>query len=147
MDKTYYYQKQRISVTFERQIIRIKNDIYFWQFLNQDAEKRTRWLVQMIKLDYLNLYENPLRIADKSFILEIWAHVYLEYYALKIKRLLKLDKNKIIKRISRSSRIIDCGEKEKDSNRIVWNIMAPLEKIVAMFLPSRIAESGLMTRT
>ncbi|QNL48354.1 hypothetical protein H8S90_16325 [Olivibacter sp. SDN3] len=147
MDKTYYHHELHINVTFEKQIIRIKNDIYFWQFLNQNIEKRTRWLVQMIKTDYLDIFGTPLIIADQSFVLEIWGHVYIEYYMLKISHLLKLYNNKVLKRVSKSSQIIDCGEKEKDTNRRLWDILAPLEKIIAMLLPKYIAKSGLISRT
>jgi hypothetical protein len=143
-EKIYTFQSTSIQVIFEEGIIRIANNLQLWIFHDQHIVERTVWLVNMIKQDYSEFFGQPLAISNSSLGLEIWGHLYYEVFILSICKLLGLNGNSPrVKILLKSSQIIDCGEQQKDSNRRLWDFLAPLHNAIGRFLPSYISKKKL----
>ncbi len=126
-------------VSFEKQLIRIASPQALQEFLSQDIELRSKILVNYIKQDYLNFIGKELAVSNNSIIIEIWGHVYASYLAKSVKKLIRLKLiqptlNLIIDR----SDTIDCGEKEVDSNRWLWDLLANFKRAITKCLPKRL---------
>ncbi len=136
MEKTYELSGCKLVVSFEKQLIRIASPQALQKFLSQDIELRSKILVNYIKQDYLNLIGKELAISNNSIIIEIWGHVYASYLAKSVKKLIRLKfiqstLNLIIER----SDTIDCGEKEVDSNRWIWDLLANFKGMIVKLIP------------
>jgi hypothetical protein len=143
-EKIYTFQYTSIQVIFEEGIIRITNNLQLWIFFDQHIVERTAGLVSMIKQDYREFFGQPLAISNRSLGLEIWGHLYYEVFILSICKLLRLNGNSPrVKILLKSSQIIDCGERHKDSNRKLWDFLAPLHNAIGRFLPSYISKKKL----
>lgn len=82
----------------------------------------TAALVDRIRVDYEATFDKELAIADDSFIVEIWGHLYCDYLLLKYNKILKVVLVfGLYDRLYRSCRVIDCGEDGKDPNRWLWD--------------------------
>lgn len=144
MDKTYQFQEQCIKVSIEEGVVRIKNDLHLWFFFNERLQERTVWLIDCIMMDYVTEMGKSLSIHPRSIAIEIWGHFYYEYFILLICHYLDVDTStRRIKKLLRPSEIIDCGEKDKDSNRFLWDLLTPLYKIIYFLLPKKIMTRNL----
>lgn len=144
LEKIYAFQSSFIQVIFEEGIIRITNNLQLWIFYDQHIVERTVWLVNMIKQDYSEFSGRPLAISNRSLGLEIWGHLYYEVLILSICKFLRLNGNSpCVKTLLKSAQIIDCGEQYKDSNRRLWDFLAPLHNTIGRFLPLYISMKKL----
>ncbi|MFC6101683.1 hypothetical protein [Olivibacter domesticus] len=142
--KTYTFHTIPIQVVFEEGIIRITNDLQLWIFYDQHIIERTVWLVNRIKQDYNEFFGKPLAISNRSLGLEIWGHLYYEVFILRFSKLFRLDiRSRRMKNLLKPAQIIDCGESDKDSNRRLWNLLAPLFSFIGKLLPLNISKIGL----
>jgi hypothetical protein len=139
MEKQYDLSGYKISVFFDRKLIRISGPTALKQFLSKDLEARSAVLVNAIKTDYVRLFNSDLKISDDSMIIEIWGHVYASYLARAMKDLIRL---KLIETaadfILKRSDTIDCGEAGIDENRKLWDAMENFKDVILHFLPKRI---------
>lgn len=136
MEKTYELSGCKLVVSFKQQLIRIASPQALQKFLSQDIELRSKILVNYIKQDYLNFIGKELAVSNNSIIIEIWGHVYASYLAKSVKKLIRLKLiqptlNLIIER----SDTIDCGEKEVDSNRWIWDLLAHFKWMILKLIP------------
>jgi len=136
LEKTYNLNGCKLVVSFEKQLIRIASPQALQEFLSQDIELRSKILVNYIKQDYLNFIGKELAISNNSIIIEIWGHVYASYLAKSVKKLIRLKLiqptlNLIIER----SDTIDCGEKEVDSNRWIWDLLTNFKWMILKLMP------------
>ncbi|PFQ47392.1 hypothetical protein COK05_09750 [Bacillus cereus] len=88
-------------------------------------------LAQYLKQQHTNQFHTVLNISDKSLTIEIIGHVYIGNFADILKEIPRIPKITpvIVKKahkITDHTDIIDCGEKEVDSNRWVWDKLAVL---------------------
>lgn len=88
-------------------------------------------LAQYLKQQHTNQFHTVLNISDKSLTIEIIGHVYIGNFADILKEIPRIPKIApiVIKKaykITDHTDIIDCGEKEVDSNRWVWDKLAVL---------------------
>ena len=88
-------------------------------------------LAQYLKQQHTNQFHTVLNISDKSLTIEIIGHVYIGNLADILKEIPRIPKIApiIVKKaykITDHTDIIDCGEKEVDSNRWVWDKLAVL---------------------
>lgn len=88
-------------------------------------------LAQYLKQQHTNQFHTVLNISDKSLTIEIIGHVYIGNFADTLKEIPRIPKIApiIVKKaykITDHTDIIDCGEKEVDSNRWVWDKLAVL---------------------
>jgi len=144
MDKVYELRNCDIKVGLDEGLIRIYSDKALWRHLDGEVALRTLELVKVIKTDYQKEFDKSLKISDNSLMVEIWAHVYSDYFGLLIKRNLKIKwiQNLIQKGIERAE-IIDCGEKKFDTNRWVWDFLAHFKPVISLFLPKKISNKNL----
>jgi len=136
LEKTYELSGCKLVVSFKQQLIRIASPQALQKFLSQDIELRSKILVNYIKQDYLNFIGKELAVSNNSIIIEIWGHVYASYLAKSVKKLIRLKLiqptlNLIIER----SDTIDCGEKEVDSNRWIWDLLAHFKWMILKLIP------------
>lgn len=88
-------------------------------------------LAQYLKQQHTNQFHTVLNISDKSLTIEIIGHVYIGNFADILKEIPRIPKiaPMVVKKaykITDHTDIIDCGEKEVDSNRWVWDKLAVL---------------------
>ncbi|MFC3563405.1 hypothetical protein [Pedobacter jamesrossensis] len=144
MDKIYELENCKIKVKLEEGIIRLKSDNGLWRYLDGGAKTRTFQLIKVIKEDYKSEFDKPLNIHNESLMVEIWAHVYCDYYGLLFHRNIKIKwiQNILMKGIERAA-IIDCGERELDSNRWIWDFLSNFKSPISWVLPKNISNKNL----
>jgi hypothetical protein len=135
LKKTYQLQAYSIDVSFEPKLISIETPHQLKQLLAIDTNMRSAELAQLIKNDYLNFFSVPLRISNRSMVIEIWAHLFASYIANAILNNFRLRPMRRFATfmLSRSDKI-DCGEKHIDSNRIVWDLLSPFKFLLLPFI-------------
>jgi hypothetical protein len=128
-----------VTVQFEDRSIHITNNKSLWTLLGEDIESRTAAFAAWIKAQYYGFFGKELDITTDSLIVEIWGHVYFEYYVLAIKELLKLKLIEgFLESILEPSEVIDCGESGLDNNRKLWDMLAPHKEFILKVLPGKI---------
>ncbi|WP_051293409.1 hypothetical protein [Olivibacter sitiensis] len=144
MKKSYTINDCQVQVTFGHGTVHICNDMAFWQCVHQEPIKRVWALAALIKEDYIRHKGQALRISDRSLVVEIWGHLYYEYYVLRLKRRLNARWfDRLSVKLLKPADIIDCGEKGKDSNRWIWDLLSGAYGLIARSLPRGIADAGL----
>ncbi|MBZ4189654.1 hypothetical protein [Niabella beijingensis] len=125
-----------VTVDIELHAVHIHNDEALWQLLRRDPERHTELLAEEILRAYEAQYHRKLEIAPDSFVVEIWGHIYIEQFAGYIARLtdLKLVR-KLLYPVQKYCAVIDCGEKEHDTNRWFWDLLAPFKATIGGWLP------------
>jgi len=146
MEKVYELRNCNIKVCLNDGLIRIYSTNALWHYLDGAVKFRTVELVKFIKNDYQKEFNKSLKISDNSLMVEIWAHVYSDYFGLLVKKYLKIKwiQNLLQKGIERAE-IIDCGEKQLDTNRWVWDFLSHFKTIISLFLPKNISNKNLKT--
>ncbi|WP_231459664.1 MULTISPECIES: hypothetical protein [unclassified Pedobacter] len=146
MDKVYQLCNNKIKVSIQEGLIRLKSDKALWTYLDGATLERTLSLVKLIKADYINEYKRALNISNDSLVVEIWAHVYSHYFGLLINRNNKIKwlKKLLAKGINRAE-IIDCGEKQIDTNRWFWDLISVFKLPISWFTPKNIANRKLIS--
>ncbi|WP_353129785.1 hypothetical protein [Parapedobacter pyrenivorans] len=128
MEKQYVLYGVPVRVRMDEGLVGIVNDPALRRLLASQPKAATRALVSRIKADYETTYNRTLAIADTSFIVEIWGHLYFEYCLLKYSSLCRIIfPFGLYRRFLRSCEIIDCGEQGIDPNRRLWDKFSPLQ--------------------
>lgn len=144
MNSIYNLENCSIKVRLDKGIIRVYSNAELWRFLNGKANQKFNLLVSTIKKDYLQQFGIPLKITDRSLIVEILVHVYCDYLGLKFNRLIKFKPlNNFVNKLLERAEIVDCGEKAKDTNRWVWDTLAPFKDLFVRILPRNMNETNL----
>lgn len=139
MQQTYQLHGVSITIDIKENSVHITNNKALWQFLSQHIDQRTTELVSLIGHDFQELNNRELAITNDSLAVEIWGHVYFEYWALAIDHLFKLKLiSSLVDAAVKYSEIIDCGEEGFDSNRKLWDFLAPQKSRIASWLPEHI---------
>lgn len=135
MKKHYLLHGFTVEVIIEEGLIRVNNDSQLKRAIESGLEKNTASLVDWIKADHLACFNKVLNIGDRSLIVEIWGHLYFEYFLFKYSKLLRIILTfGLYKRFRRSCVVIDCGEHGKDPNRRFWDFVAPLQNWLGKWL-------------
>ena len=146
MEKKYELFGSLIQVSFQENSVHIVNDKELWQLLSEDIENRTAALAHNIRNDFEHTYKRPLEISEDALVVEIWGHVYFEYFALAIGNLVQLKLiEQLVDTMVKYSDVIDCGEPGYDSNRKVWDLLAPHKERIAGWLPKNIEAKNWKT--
>jgi len=139
MEKEYVLNGFIIKVNMEEGIVRIGNDTQLWGMLNNNRLVNSRLLVQQIADDYAACFGKPLEISAESLIVEIWGHVYIDYFSRSLNDWLKLQPvAALAEKIAGYCSVIDCGESGKDSNRFVWDMLSGQVTTIDKLLPGQI---------
>lgn len=110
-----------ISINCSEKLVQIKNDAALSTFLNAPDTKGSVLISEYAHRLYLKEIGRPINITVDSIAIEILGHVYLDKFAdlaLKFKLIPLQD---VLKEIKNRTDIIDCGEKEIDPNRFIWD--------------------------
>ena len=129
-------REKQIDVEFAPHAVRITTNKELEELLRNDVEKATAELVYAIKLKYQKEFKLDFTVSNRSMSVEIWGHAYADELAKWIKKFSRIKIiNKVLDKIIYHAQLIDIGEKGHDSNRIVWDCLAPFLSIIAVFLP------------
>lgn len=135
-EKIYELNGFSLPVVFKDRVIQIKGSESLQQFLTEDIDNRTAVLVALIKSDYLLGTSRALEVDDDSMSIEIWGHVYASHFAEALKNLIQMQLiEQMADFIINRADTIDCGEKEMDSNRLFWDLLANFKGLILTFLP------------
>ncbi|SER17135.1 hypothetical protein [Pedobacter rhizosphaerae] len=136
MNKIFKLVGSEIKVGFEPQLIRVYSDRALWQFLKGDIKSRMKLLIYTIKEEYFTQFEKKLEISDDSLVVEILVHVYCDYIGLLFNRIVQISwlQQLVIKLLKRAE-IVDCGERQVDSNRWIWDFLARFNRIFIAIIP------------
>jgi hypothetical protein len=144
MEQQFLVRGRSIKVTLREHSIHIVNDEELWRLLNGQAEAATDDLIEVVKREYERLFHMPLDISDASLAVEIWGHIYCDYFARILEETVDLNLVKqLTDKIASTCKVIDCGESSADNNRFFWNMVAPFKKQIAALLPRQMDESKL----
>ena len=135
-----YYKE--IRVEFERQKVHIYARKPLYDFLEQKSKKDALVLSEYILRDYKKLYGRELKISRDSMAVEILIHVYVDKVLKRIEAKEHAREQEGIHRklaqicegLQVHTGIIDCGEKEVDSNRIVFDGLVPFKGMIFKLL-------------
>jgi hypothetical protein len=144
MDKIFKLAGSEIKVGFEPQLIRVYSDRALWQFLAGDIQAKMKLLVYTIKEEYFKLFQRKLEIRDDSLVVEILVHVYCDYVGLLFNRVVQISwlRRLVIKLLKRAE-IVDCGERQVDSNRWIWDFLARFSRVFIAIIPQNLNKRKL----
>lgn len=135
MEKTYLIEDCKIKVSFGTGIVHITNDDELSKLLSKSLLPGSDQLVEAIKKDYLEWNEKELQVSDSSLIVEIWGHVYFDYFANTISRMIPLKlAGDFGAFVTERCEVIDSGEAKIDNNRKFWDLLAPHRNLIAGLL-------------
>lgn len=135
MKKEYRIINYLIRVSFNPKIIHIINDKELECLLSENLEGGTQELVKLIKEDYFKEYHEALRISDDSMMIEIWGHIYFEYFTVLATRIFPWEiADKIAGWVIERCEVIDSGEEEVDIDRKFWSSLIPFKEIITIAL-------------
>jgi hypothetical protein len=139
VEKQYELSGCSIKVYFFPRIIKIEGANALKRFLSTNIEARSQLLVNRIKVDYVACFNKELKVGNNSMIIEIWGHVYASRLAKGLKNRISL---KLIQKLTalviKRSDNIDSGEFGIDHNRIFWDLLSHLKKLILMIMPHQI---------
>lgn len=124
-----------IKVIINEHSLHIDNDEALKKLLRADLKGNTDLLVQSLNDHFLQRNKKAFDVAPDSIAVEIWGHVYAEYFALYVKRLLDMKLiDGLLEKVFQICEVIDCGEKGYDHNRKLWDMLAPFKATIAGWL-------------
>lgn len=136
MEKLFQYSTGQFKVGFRPGMVSIHNDDHLWRFLQTHARVRTQELVDWVQTQHEEAYGHRIRISDQSFVMEIWGHVYFEYFMLRNEKVGRiLFPFGLYSRLVKSCEEVDCGESPIDHNRWLWDILGIFTPIVGRLIP------------
>lgn len=122
---TYQYDFHNIGIRCIDRFILVENKEALKKFLKEPGTGSMQLALEMKKM-YQKEFGKEIQITQTSLAIEILGHVYAEKLA-KIIKLLPFPTSfmasirKAMDDIQKHTDVIDCGEKEVDSNRVVWD--------------------------
>lgn len=132
-----------VSVNYAEHLVRIQTDAQLLRFLGGPGNDSLN-LASHIKNTYQLMFGKELNISEKSLSVEILVHAYLDVLLRSGSELSKRLSPKVFKdfiacmeRMKGQTKIIDCGEKEIDPNRHVFDSLASYRYIIYAVLGKR----------
>lgn len=121
-----------VSILCTDKFVRIKNDKSLVDFLNDPKTEGASLISEYAHELYEKEMGKPLKITKDSLAIEILGHVYADKFA-KVAEKLGIKQLKVVAaKIKEHTDIIDCGERDVDSNRVVWDDLekAGLKRVI-----------------
>lgn len=139
MNKTSEWNRSfhGVGIKLDPQVAHVANDFVLDVYLQTDPKNCMR-LAKHIRRAYRIRYQEELKISAGSLAIEIYGHYKVQKTAVKAEGL--AGKNKVTGWLLGHTDVIDCGSREKDNNRIVWDSLEMLHKMPSAFsakLPGR----------
>lgn len=136
MKRRYEVEGYWITVNMKQGLVGITNDNAFKHAVANQPIPSVTSLIGSIQADYSMLYGTALAIGQDSFAVEIWGHLYFEYFLLKYSKLMRIIfLFGLYNRFLRSCQVFDCGERGKDPNRWLWDRLARYRRKIETWLP------------
>lgn len=126
--KTVKVNGYSLSVEFVSKIIRIKNNSSLKNMLSNTSNGSGQ-AAYALKQEYRNAIGSSIDISSNSLAVEILAHVYPDKVAHVVEDIPGL--GYLADKIISHTDIIDCGESSVDSNRWIWDLLAPFHSMIA----------------
>ena len=114
------YEFRGAVFRLEPEVVRLDNDVALSQLL-RGKKPAARRLARQILREYRSAYGRELRITEGSLAAEIWYHYRFHVLFLRLRKL-KI-KNRLLSRLLRSTETIDMGERARDNNRLLWDLL------------------------
>lgn len=144
MEKEVRLHDCSIKIQLDEGIIRVYSNAALWQYLNGEARQRLNLLAETIKNEYAAAFSKPLKIGTKSLVVEILVHIYCDYLGLAFNRYVRIPViQKLVNKLLERAEVVDCGEKAKDGNRWVWDMLAPGQRFFFALLPANLNSTKL----
>ncbi|MBR2738046.1 MAG: hypothetical protein IKD88_04970 [Lachnospiraceae bacterium] len=127
-----------VGVTFDRQVVRIRNDLALKELLRAEAGsgffrglrseyRPARKMARVLKEAYRRKFGEELRITDGSLESEIvWHYRVIEWCRISRRRWwyrLLPPARRFVEWLWIHMDVIDCGDLACDGNRIVWDVL------------------------
>ena len=126
-----------IAVRYTPKAIHVKTEPVLLAYLRR-PEHGAPLLAAAILASYKTKYGVPLAISLDSLAVEILGHVYIDVILEAIERLRLGDRFRhAVSRLKASTEVIDCGEKDVDGNRFLWDGLAPFADVIYAILGDR----------
>ncbi len=109
-----------IGLKLDPQVVRVANDFVLDVYLQEQPENCMR-LAKYICRTYRKQYGEELKISVRSLAIEIYGHYKMQKAAIAVRR--TVGESRLTGWLIGHTAVIDCGSAEKDSNRIVWDVM------------------------
>ena len=129
-----------ISIKCEDKIVRIKCSGQLKSYLAEPGNGSRKLADYILKYYEISLGKK-LNIGLHSLAIEILAHVYAHTFCLAMEKLkgtipssLYSEVHQILDGLRRHAEIIDCGERDGDSNRFIWDGLEPFHTIIYSLL-------------
>ena len=135
-DNTFY----GISICYKEHIVQIKTDKALFDYLAR-PENGSIELSKQIRAVYQEKFQKEIQVTEESMSVEILIHAYVDVFSREAEKLVKVLPKAIgtgliscLKKIEESTEIIDSGEKQVDSNRIIFDGLVPYRKVLYAIL-------------
>jgi len=132
-----------ISISFEDRIIRIKCDDILMDYLakpGNDAVILSKYILET----YFDMFHKILQISQHSLAVEILIHAYIDKVCeyIESKEILPIEGldhalKQAGRAIEKRTEIIDCGEREVDNNRFVFDGLEKFHGVIYKLLGDR----------
>lgn len=141
MKEAYDIDGLQITVFFRPGLVSVVCDGPLWQLADRRRQDDFRLLISHIQRSHQRHYAEPLLIPERSFLLEIYGHIYADYYLLRYASFFRfLLGRRLYTRFLQSCEEIDCGERVKDPNRWFWNAVSVFGPLIRPFFPKNISK-------
>ena len=134
---------ENITIKYRPGMVQITCDDALKDYLDEEGNGALE-LSGYILEEYEKCQGKPLKITQDSLAIEILAHTYVDSFSLAISRakrilpdVLEPPVEKLMENIRSHTGIIDCGEKEVDSNRWIWDMLVPYKGLIYGVLGDR----------
>lgn len=130
------FRNPAITYSLSDKVIRLQNNDGLKQFLEEKGNGSLE-LADFLRDEYEKRFHREIAITRDSLAIEILGHAYFEKTAAAILRFLGDSENGLalsvkeqVLKLKHHADVIDCGEKSEDSNRWVWDFLAPSRGII-----------------
>ncbi|HVZ96054.1 MAG TPA: hypothetical protein VG847_04210 [Chitinophagaceae bacterium] len=138
MKTTICVRDTRLELEMEEFALHLTINHNLRALLARDTEAATDEVVAAMKAAYHQAYSKNFTVSDASMAVEIWAHIYVEKFAIAIRSLNLFDwADKLANIAIGHAEVIDIGEEGHDNNRFIWNGLSVFRKAIAAFLPTK----------
>ncbi len=136
MQKNIRLEGRELVTIFGQGVVRIESSENLWAYITEKPPEHTKRLIERIQEIYAGNFGSRLDISDNSFIMEIWGHLYFEFFLLRNERLGRfLFPFGLYNRLVRSCEAIDCGEADIDGNRWLWDVLGLFVPLLSRIIP------------
>ena len=131
---------QGITVCYEEKIVRITCNETLARYLDSPGNGSVP-LAEHIRAAYQKYFGRQLEISLHSLAVEILGHVYADRLGSVLASLsdhFADEQNTVLTRLAlrlkERTEVIDCGEKDVDGNRFIWDMLEPFHGVIYLLL-------------